>query len=364
VRTDGKLLYEQDPPSTAQTPILEAGPIGSLLSDVQEVMEGLSHGCAVRGGSGTAWCWRTATNGNVLGQLGSGTFDPIGTNGTLYRASQVLTSAATPLVGVRAISQSTASSGAATTCAVTQDGKLYCWGRLTYIANGGTTLNSAYATLITADGVNPFTGVMEVALDNTYACALVQGAASREVWCWGTNNVGNLGTGDTMLRRYPTRVSGLTDPSKVLTFGYAGNFFFNNGTTCVLDEARVRCWGANSFGQIGNGTTNTTPVLAPSLVTFMGGSPPLEGITDIQGGSRVPNAGYQDICALTPSRAALCWGSPFQTYPTVYPFAEITILGSLDFGAVRFLTSDGRYHILPTNGSAATTRDPSCGPLE
>lgn len=359
LRNDGALLYETEPPSTAQTPVLDAGS-ALPLAGVVAAREGPKHGCAVLGSSMTVWCWRSAADGNSVGQLGNGVMDQ---TGATFRASQVLVAANQPLANVVAIDEGTASTGGNNTCAVTADGKVYCWGTLTFVTNGGTTLNVPFATPITTDGVTPLTGVVQVSLDNTYACALMQAASSKEVWCWGSNSLGNLGTGDTTLRRYPTKVLGLTNPTKVLAFGYAGNLYFNNGTTCVLEGQNVRCWGSNTLGQVGNGMTNS-PILSPTIVTLMGGTAPLSEIVDIRGGGRTPNGGYQDICALTTSHTAQCWGSPFQPYPSAYPFSGIAALGSLDFAAFRFLTLDGLYHIAPTSGAAATVRVPNCGLLQ
>jgi hypothetical protein len=359
LRSDGALLYETDPTSTAQTPVLDAT-TATPLADVVDAMEGPSHGCAVLGSAQTAWCWRAATTGNNVGQLGNGTTD---TSGPLWRATQVLTAANQPLTKVVALSYNTSSSGSNSACAVTSTGELYCWGTLTYVSNNGTTLDAPYATPITTDGVTHITGVLQVSLANTYACALLQGTSSREVWCWGTNELGNLATGDTTFREYPTKVLGLTDPSYVLAYGYPGNTYYNNGTTCVIDGGNVRCWGSNNVGQVGNGTTNS-PVLSPTIVTLMGGSIALSGIVDIKSGGHPPNGGYQDICTLGTNNSVVCWGSPFHDYPSSYPASDIAAIGSLDDSAVRFLTTDGLYHYAPTNGSAATVHAPNCGLLQ
>jgi alpha-tubulin suppressor-like RCC1 family protein len=366
LRTDAKLLYEEDPPSTAQTAVLDAD-TGLPLEDVQAVFDGPAHGCALLGAAKTVKCWRTAANGNNGGQLGNGTVD---SSGPVFRATTVLTAAAQPLTNLTVLADGTSSSGdtrqgdTSNTCAATADGKLYCWGALSFLANGGSALQSAYATLITTDGVTPFANVLQVSVNNTWACALVQGATSKEVWCWGSNAVGNLGTGDTTLKRYPTKVLGFTSPARVLAFGYAGNTFYNNGTACVLEASgNVRCWGSNNCGQVGDGTTNS-PVLAPKIVTLMGGTTALPNIVDIRGGGRVPNGGYQDICAIASNHTMQCWGSPFQAYPTTYSTTNIVAVGSLDDSMFRFLTGDGLYHIAPNNGSAMTNRAPNCGLLQ
>jgi len=348
LRNDGYLLYEADPSSTAQTAVLDAA-TGLPLGGITGASDGPYHGCAVVGAAKTAWCWRSAASGNSVGQLGNGSMD---SSGTLFRATQVLTAATMPLSNVVAVSDNANYGGNGNTnCAITADGKLYCWGDLSYLVNNGTTQNSAYAVQITTDGVTPFTNVLQVSIaTSNSACALVQGATTKEVWCWGYNGYGQLGTGDTATKKYPTKVLGLTAPTKVVTGGYYAS-------TCVIDSGNVRCWGNNGQGQVGDGTSNT-PILAPKIVTLMGGTTAINAITDLNA-----SGVYMSSCALTTGHTALCWGYQFEKYPTAYASTNIAFLGGVDDSAVRFVTGDGMYHYAPITGTA-TVRAPNCGLLQ
>ncbi len=257
-----------------------------------------------------------------------------------------------PLTNVVAIAEnSTYGSNGRNACAVTSDGKLYCWGDLRYLVNNGTAFNSPYAVQITTDGVTPFSNVLQVSLaTDGSACALVQGSLAKEVWCWGDNTYGTVGTGDTTFRRYPTKVLGLSAPTKV----NVGGFY---ATACAIDGGNVRCWGYNRYGSVGDGTTNT-PILAPKIVTLMGGTTAISNIVDVTGAGY-----YKDTCALTASHTALCWGDDFESYPTSYPSTNIAFLGAVDVNGVRFVTGDGQYHIAPYSGTA-TVRAPNCGLLQ
>lgn len=147
-----------------------------------------------------------------------------------------------------------------TSCAVMNDGKVYCWGDLTWIVNNGTQLFTGYAQAITTDGTTPLTGVDQVALGPRDACALVEGAASKEVWCWGTSQSGESGQGTTTMQQYPKKVLGFTSPSYLVLA--AGDQTYN-ATPCVLDGDGVRCWGSNSYGASGvNSAAN--PTLSPT----------------------------------------------------------------------------------------------------
>lgn len=341
VRIDGKLLYEADDGS--QMTVLDASS-GLPLTDVTGAQEGRAHGCATLGTAQSSWCWRTVSNGNISGQLANGAMDA---SGAIFTATQVLTAVNKPLLNVSKIADGEAQySGSSNSCAVTGDGRLYCWGNLTWITGGGTALSSAYAVPITTDGITPLAGVLQVAVSDGDACAIVQGASSRELWCWGQNFYGEIGLGDQTPHRYPTKVVGLTNPLKVVMPGT---------TTCALDGSGVRCWGQNNSGLTGTGLTAAS-IFAPTVVTLMGGTP-LTGAVDLHAGD---SFGYGDFCALTVNNTLLCWGISLGAYASAFGLTNVVALGGIDNGSayVRYVTSDGVYHL------GANTRAPNCGPLQ
>lgn len=344
LRVDGTLLTEFDSAAADQTPVLDAT-TAAPIADVTKAVGGNGYGCAIRGADKEAWCWRSGANGNNVGQLGSGVTD---TSGPVFRATQVLIAANRPLTGVTDLFADLSGLGTET-CAVVDGGQVYCWGSLTWLSNGGTGIAVAYATQITVDGVAPLTGVTHMAFGNNAACAVLQGAAAKEVWCWGANDAAQLGQGDMMNRRYPTKVLGLTNPSRVAVTD-------SPATVCAIDGANVRCWGSTASG--GTGKTGST-ILSPTLVLKTDGVTPLDGITDIRTVS-VYNVG--GFCALTASHIPLCWGSGFGPFPDVYVAPNLVALGVVSsgvFGAtVRYLSNDGLYHV------GSTSRMPNCGLLQ
>lgn len=75
--------------------------------------------------------------------------------------------------------------------------------------------------------------------------------------------------------------------------GLITDISISGSTTCVVRGGYVKCWGSNSTGQLGNGTTTNS--LTPQLVS---------GLTDI---TKVKTAGGK-TCALNKSGQLYCWG--------------------------------------------------------
>ena len=107
--------------------------------------------------------------------------------------------------------------------------------------------------------------------------------------CWGLNDSGQVGDGTFVDKRTPVDVVGI-DPTTVI--GLVSGIHH----TCVLtSENEVFCWGDNSHGQLGDGTTDNSHV--PLLVDGLEGR-----ITAI-------SAGAQFTCALNSAKDVFCWGN-------------------------------------------------------
>ncbi|HLK18354.1 MAG TPA: hypothetical protein VKT81_05330 [Bryobacteraceae bacterium] len=111
------------------------------------------------------------------------------------------------------------------------------------------------------------------------------------VICWGGNNVGQLGNGTTTKTPTPVAVSGLSS-------GVAGVSAGQDFTCALMKTGTVKCWGVNTTGNLGNGTTKDSGV--PVDVLGVGGGP-MTGVIAIA-------AGQYHVCAVTVSGAVLCWG--------------------------------------------------------
>ena len=87
--------------------------------------------------------------------------------------------------------------------------------------------------------------VGKVAVGSAHACA-VDGSGA--LYCWGSNASGQLGVGGIPYSDIPVRVTGMGSGIASLSAG--------SGHTCALTtSATVKCWGSNTNGQLGNGST-------------------------------------------------------------------------------------------------------------
>jgi hypothetical protein len=341
IRADGVVLQMPTTATGAQTPVLDADtaqPVTGVVAGYEAYNSNNtpSTACAVKN-DGSVWCWRAAANGNQYGGLGNGTTD---TNGTTFRATQVLVSANTPLTSVKSIAPNAP-------CAITNGGNLYCWGDLTWLVGNGTSLISSYAQVITTDGATPLAGVKEISVGLGAQCALIAGATNNEVWCWGYNVYSNLGTGDTTNRRYPTKILGLTNPEKIAV-SY-GQYAYTRTANCAIDGGNVLCWGYNAYGATGVGNKNT-PVSVPTLVKLQDGTTPLSNISALY---PAPDR----FCALRTGNTVWCWGQGFAAYADTIGLTNVVDVGTA-WGNRTWLTSDGVYH------SGTVTISPKCGSLK
>jgi alpha-tubulin suppressor-like RCC1 family protein len=138
-------------------------------------------------------------------------------------------------------------------CAVRGDASLVCWGdpadgRL----GAGATAPVGRNHFVTA----AVSGVKAVACGSAHSCALLADGAVR---CWGAGTNGALGAGDMASKVVPT--APLLPPGSVATAIFSGPVAA--GTCATLTTGQVYCWGFNSHGQLGTGDASqyvVTPV--------------------------------------------------------------------------------------------------------
>ena len=122
----------------------------------------------------------------------------------------------------------------------------------------GTTSWSASVPLTLGD--NPITATVYDSAGNTGTDSLtVTLASTGNVWSWGSNQDGRLGTGSAVDSAIPVMVRCLSG----VTAAAAGRAH----ALALLDDGTLRAWGDNLFGQLGDGTTvdSTTPLRVQNI---------------------------------------------------------------------------------------------------
>lgn len=210
------------------------------------VTTGASHSCALLN-DGSVKCWGY----NFYGQLGLGHANNVGDQ----------PGETTSLVSVDLGTGRTALSVAAGgdhTCAVLDDNTLKCWGRndfgelglghTEHVGNDPDEMGNALAAVSLGAG-RTAAGVTSA---YSHTCAVLD---DKTVKCWGYNQFGNLGVGDTSERGDEAGEMG--DALSTVSLGtgkQAAELSAGSYYTCSLfDDAAIKCWGLNSSGQLGLG---------------------------------------------------------------------------------------------------------------
>jgi alpha-tubulin suppressor-like RCC1 family protein len=190
----------------------------SDLKNVTQIATGGQHTCALLLDK-TVKCW----GHNTDGQLGDGT--------KIDRNKPV---AVSDLKNVTQIA-----AGSYHTCAQLSDQTVKCWGWNGYGQLGDGTLKHA----------------TQIAAGELHTCALL---LDKTVKCWGRNDFGSLGNGVMNDEVQNVAVSGLTNATQIAADS-------TNHTCAILSDQKLKCWGRNNSGQLGDGTSGegnyrSTPV--------------------------------------------------------------------------------------------------------
>lgn len=231
---------------------------------------GTEHGCVLRGG--TPWCW----GDNAEGQLGDRTRQ------SRTNAQPVFSSLEAEVVEI--------SGGSQHTCARGADGSAWCWGDNSrgQLGLGINKKRKKKPFQVSEIGYD----VASIAAGADHTCALTTGG---EAWCWGDNTHGQLGIGSKKMMRSPVRLETLSNTvARIATSDSSAH-------TCAMDNAgALWCWGANSDGQLGDGSRKDRK--APVQIASTAGGALFDEVTDAC-------TGALHSCARRADGSVWCWGS-------------------------------------------------------
>lgn len=143
-----------------------------------------------------------------------------------------------------------------------------------------------------ASAQTPLTGITQISAGADHTCAL----ASGRVKCWGYNFFGQLGDNSTVDKAAAVSVVGLTGGVTAISTG--------SYHTCALtDLGGVKCWGDNVSGQLGD-------------KSFLSRQTPVD-VIGLASGVKAISAGGSLTCALMTDGAVKCWGSIYDIFIAV-----------------------------------------------
>jgi alpha-tubulin suppressor-like RCC1 family protein len=166
-------------------------------------------------------------------------------------------------------------------------------GLATGVAAGTTVISATLGPVSATTNLTVTAGsTTVVALSTGMAgaqCALLSNGTTK---CWGPDSFGELGDGNTT-SVVSTPVSATTvsaaNPAKAISMGQA--------TCAALTDGTVQCWGYNGSGNLGNGTS-TNSLTAVTTYSNSASNPALQ-----------VSAGLYTGCAVFHDGTAECWGN-------------------------------------------------------
>lgn len=204
-------------------------------------------------------------------------------------------------------------------CGLATSGNVLCWG------SSGAAGIDLFTRTPDPVGID----ARSVAISGAYSCAL-QGTGT--AWCWGSNGSGQLGDGTTDHTDSPVQVTGGVAFSALAT-GW--------GHTCGIGvaDSLAYCWGDNSNGQIGDGTSGNT---APPVTATSGGVK----FVDV-------TAGAEFTCGLSTGGQAYCWGDnrSGQAGDTTALVDTVAVPTPVDTDSFFVAVTAGNYHACALTGA-------------
>ncbi|KAJ1471842.1 regulator of chromosome condensation 1/beta-lactamase-inhibitor protein II [Baffinella frigidus] len=213
------------------------------------ITAGRLHTCALLD-DGSIKCWGYSEQGQLGYEDNSDRGDGINEMGA--NLSAVDLGSARPATAIAA--------GRLHTCAVLDDGSVKCWGsNYGELGYGDTSYRGDHSTemgaKLPAVDLGSNRSAVVITAGSHHTCAVLDDGS---VKCWGKNEYGQLGYGDTSSRGNGIDEMGDNLPAVDLGSGISAVavYAFELRTCAVLDDGSVKCWGKNEYGQLGYGDTS------------------------------------------------------------------------------------------------------------
>ena len=232
------------------------------------------------------------------------------------------------------------------TCAVTFTGAVHCWGRNDFgqLGQGNVIAIGDTEKANTIGAIDLGGKAVALAAGEYHTCALLDDG---DVRCWGRSNVGQLGYGST------TSLGDNEKPSAASTVSIGGKVTQiaagRNHTCALLDNKKVRCWGAGASGALGyNNVNNIGDNELPSAAG------------DVTVGAEVlqVTAGDTFTCVRTAADGVRCWGLGtggrlgYGNQTAIGDNEFPSVAGDVNFGAkAKFVAAGGTHTCVITDAN-------------
>ncbi len=185
--------------------------------------------------------------------------------------------------------------GQLATCTCDQSGNAWCWGRN---VEGELGIGSASANSTTPLQVPGITDCLQITGGANHTC-MIHDDGNGTVSCWGSNASGQTGqptsANGTCSQSSSTTVPCIVSPARVAGLTNASQIVAGENYTCALkSDMTVACWGDNSAGQLGDGTTTSRATVA--------------AVKNLASDIVELSAGRVYVCARHQSGSISCWG--------------------------------------------------------
>jgi hypothetical protein len=176
--------------------------------------------------------------------------------------------------------------GAQSRCYVSS-GRVYCWGAnaLGQLGDGspGDRLDPLPSKPVIRQGGLQISKGTTVGVGATHACVLT---STPSVFCWGGNDVGQLGVGAPDGNPHPSA-------EQVPSTGAGGLLSVGDRFSCLADGSTVRCWGS-----LEDGSGGSFALGSPQIISLPGSGAIIRLV-----------AGNRHACALDNQGRVFCWGA-------------------------------------------------------
>lgn len=197
-------------------------------------------------------------------------------------------------------------SGTGRTCAILSN-NVWCWGENDRGQLGdGTTTNSDTPVKVRPIGDMKYGKIIDIFAAQFHSCVLTQLGSAKKVYCWGSNEQGQLGNGESGSGKRsttPVEVGGALVGKNVTAVGGTGD------VSCAIANGKIYCWGSNGYGQLGSGSDGH-PALSATPVEVASGSDPTWRLPAGYVAKKLSTSGSRShtMCAIITTGTAYCWG--------------------------------------------------------